>query len=111
MACGTGSASYTEEVVPSEEENYYNNHGNEYDEDNGNDDDTVDDENHEFSNDNHLFDDIKNAIHELFNIRKIWASCFHLAKNMVNNEESEIISEDMVLPSKIESGKHLSKWG
>ncbi|XP_054937878.1 retinoic acid receptor beta-like [Physeter macrocephalus] len=108
LACRTGSASYTEEVVPSEEENYYNNHGNEHDEDNGNDDDTVDDENHEFSNDNHLFDDIKNATHELFNIREIWASCFHLAKNMVNNEESEIISEDMVLPSKIESEKHLS---
>ena len=48
-------ASYAEEVVPSEEENYCKNHDdNECNEYNGNDDHTVQEENDEFSNDDHF---------------------------------------------------------
>ena len=52
----------------------------------------------------------KHTTDKILNIKEIWASCFHFAKDMGNNEELEMISEDMVLPSKIESGRHLGKW-
>ena len=46
---------------------------------------------------------LENDSHQLLTIREVWASPLHLAENMGNKEESQMISEDLVLPSKIES--------